>query len=1041
MNSNKLCSFAGYKEKNNRIRIDFYFIVMSKKQKRILSAVIISIVSVVLIVFLTFFMKGNPQEKKYRIDFLNQNTSFIDSSLQTMSINEKLAQLLLYIPEDSAQMSEITAIQDRKLLPAGVSVVSDSLERYFSMIHFLNAKQIVTPFIISSGKYPSLSFAETPFCAPMRSLFYVSNDSLVNQYFQDINRINSFMNINLIRNDASILFDNQDFNHDTLSFQSALQLMQKAITLQNAYNQISCLYHFNSQSADHMFSDSAFFLNFKDFVNNGLAAIWLDTNNRNNDSLKSLNMPYSEYLEKAFGFYGLLIAEINSEKLSKTLILNAFKDGANLIAIKNKYKQALQLLHELYSEGLINDEQINARLKKTLLARSWVKVYEDRNFLADTLPDYLYQGDFVALNRQIIKESILLSRNDSSLLPLKRIQDKNIFVYVSKKENYSDLFETMKWYKNIAIIESNSHSTSLVTDLYEKHKNKTNDVIVLIDNFPEADTAIQRKISEVFQRNTNSPQLVVVSLKTHLHNLYLDLASAIIISDDTSQMSKSAVAQMIFGGIGAKAKSPYTFYANGKKIDRHVTAQSRLEYAIPEEVGIASSNLSDIYSIVNDGIRMGAMPGCQIFVAKEGKVIFNEAFGFTNYGRDQRINTNSMYDIASLTKIFATTLATMKMTDLGRIHLTDKLSRFFKDKKIDYKNIKADTIINVDTFYLADISSSKMADLVRNTDTLNINDSMFVSFDTLFISLTPKNNIFTVSIKELLLHKSGLPPGLPILRYIKYKNDTANYFNEYYSRSYHKDTASIKIADGLYFKNRYFDTLWRDAKRMKVSSRKNYQYSDANMILLQMALDSLNKRSLNSFVSAYFYTPLGLKHIGFKPLWSHTKYEIVPTENDNYWRKQLLRGNVHDPTAALYGGVAGNAGLFANAADLGVILQMLLNNGYYGGQQYLSKQVVKTFTQRHNDGHRGLGFDMKHRKSIIAASASDNSYGHTGFTGTCFWVDPDEQLIFVFLSNRVHPSVKNFRLNHYKIRERVHQTIYNAIHAKNKKKTTNKTTA
>ena len=172
---------------------------------------------------------------------------------------------------------------------------------------------------------------------------------------------------------------------------------------------------------------------------------------------------------------------------------------------------------------------------------------------------------------------------------------------------------------------------------------------------------------------------------------------------------------------------------------------------------------------------------------------------------------------------------------------------------------------------------------------------------------------------------------------------------------------------------------------------------------------------------------MGCRTIGYLPLRHFKRNKIAPTENDKYWRGQVLQGYVHDPSAALMGGVAGNAGLFTNATDLGIIFQMLLNGGVYGGKRYLSSKTIRTFTDYQPETARGIGFDKGTKKNIIAPSASPNSFGHTGFTGTCIWVDPDNELVFVFLSNRVHPSAKNWQINTLKIRQKVHQTIYDAI--------------
>ena len=401
----------------------------------------------------------------------------------------------------------------------------------------------------------------------------------------------------------------------------------------------------------------------------------------------------------------------------------------------------------------------------------------------------------------------------------------------------------------------------------------------------------------------------------------------------------------------------------------------------------------------------------------------------------------------------------MKMYENKRLRLSDKLGRFFRDKKIDYSNIKPDTIINIDTLKIAEIKDFRK--LLKYQDTLHINDSILIAFDTIISRLTPRNNIFKVKIKELLVHKSGVSPSLPILPFLLYKKefykevaankktvDSLNAlggdsvyqykypnireglnerFSEYYTRRKIRDSAEVQIAQNMYLQNRYFDTLWQNTKRLKVYSRKIYKYADINMILLQQAIDTLNRRSIDRYLKQKFYIPMGLQTIGYHPRKRFSRNRIVPTENDRYWREQLLRGYVHDPSAALLGGVSGNAGLFSSAEDLATIGQMWLNKGEYGGVRFLSKNTVETFTKRQGDGHRALGFDMFTKRGIISKYASRNSYGHTGFTGACIWIDPDNELVYVFLSNRVHPSMKNWRINRLKIRQKIHNVVYEAI--------------
>jgi len=290
-----------------------------------------------------------------------------------------------------------------------------------------------------------------------------------------------------------------------------------------------------------------------------------------------------------------------------------------------------------------------------------------------------------------------------------------------------------------------------------------------------------------------------------------------------------------------------------------------------------------------------------------------------------------------------------------------------------------------------------------------------------------------LSLAELLTHHSGLAPALPVYPYIVYRRRGQRRFGRYFQPR-PDSTYSIKVAKQFYLNREFADSLWEHTKAMKVDTNKAYRYSDANLVLVQQAIDSINGYSLARYLQENIYGPLGMQRTGYLPLERFKAEEIVPTENDQGWRFQLLRGYVHDETASLLGGVSGNAGLFTSAHELGHLFQMLLNGGSYGGKQYFSPGLVRTFTRR-QAGHRGYGFDLPPYQGdyYLSRYASRESYGHTGFTGTCVWVDKEEELVYIFLSNRIHPRDNNQMINTLAVRQRVHDVVYQAMQAAKEK--------
>ncbi|MDD3861196.1 MAG: serine hydrolase, partial [Bacteroidales bacterium] len=353
-------------------------------------------------------------------------------------------------------------------------------------------------------------------------------------------------------------------------------------------------------------------------------------------------------------------------------------------------------------------------------------------------------------------------------------------------------------------------------------------------------------------------------------------SDAIVQIYNTNSTAFSFAAQLVFGGIGAQGTlatrlNDSIFYGYGIK-----TPKTRLKYSIPEDAGLDPDILLDIDSIINYAISTGAFPGCQVFIAKSGIVVFDKCYGFHDYSRTNPVKRTDLYDLASLTKICATTLAMMKMVETGRIKLDDKLEEYFKNTEIDYGNIEPDTLIFIDTVSIAGKSLFDIQELIQNKDTVHINDTLVQLTEIVYTRTTPLSNIFQVPVRALLVHQSGICPSLPILKYMFYEDSYKEYLTEqkiindslnkdsissveikvtreeafdfYFSKKWIKDSAEVKIAENMYLKKRWQDTLYEDVKRLGTFNRTVYQYTDMNMILVQAIIDTVNKKSLDEFV-------------------------------------------------------------------------------------------------------------------------------------------------------------------------------------------------
>ena len=398
-----------------------------------------------------------------------------------------------------------------------------------------------------------------------------------------------------------------------------------------------------------------------------------------------------------------------------------------------------------------------------------------------------------------------------------------------------------------------------------------------------------------------------------------------------------------------------------------------MSYARPVDLNIDTAYLNKIDSIALDGIKVKAYPGCQIIAAKDGYIFYDKSFGYHTYDSIRKVKNDDLYDLASLTKILATAPALMKMVDENKLDINGKLSD-----------------------YLLYLRGTNKADL---------------------------------GFREVLTHQAGLTPWIPYYENTLFDNnwDTSVY------RSMISEEFPVRVAKNMYIRENYQYGIYSQIIESPIGEQE-YAYSDLGFYFFKEMVEQLTNSPFDQFVSDEFYKPLGLLQLTYRPLKTFPKERIIPTEFDQIFRHQLLHGDVHDQGAAMLGGISGHAGLFGNAYDVAVIMQMFLNEGNYGGREFITKETLEMFNSvqfPEDSNRRGLGFDKpmlefeEHRGNCKDASPS--SFGHSGFTGTYTWADPETGLIYVFLSNRVYPDMDNAKIMELDIRTNIHQLFYEAI--------------
>ncbi|WOD45216.1 serine hydrolase domain-containing protein [Hwangdonia lutea] len=411
------------------------------------------------------------------------------------------------------------------------------------------------------------------------------------------------------------------------------------------------------------------------------------------------------------------------------------------------------------------------------------------------------------------------------------------------------------------------------------------------------------------------------------------------------------------------------------------TVNAQLSYDTPDSVGLDSTYIkTNVDSIMRDAIIQKAFPGAQLLVAKQGKIIFHEAYGFHTYDSIQKVNLDDVYDLASVTKIAGPLPALMKLFEEGKLDLDAPFSTYWKDWK--HKKDKKD-----------------------------------------------------ITLRELLAHQSGIKPYIVFLAEVYKKNGK---IKKRFIKTKKSKRFSQQYYNDIYVKNRFKNKIYRHIKRVKADGKKEYLYSGIASLIYPQIIEDITGVPYRTYLQDNFYKPLGCNTLGYLPKDKNFKNAIVPTEIDTVFRKTLVNGWVHDDNAALLGGISGNAGLFGSATDLAKFMQMLVQNGTYANKQYFKPETVKEFTRiqyPENNNRRGLGFDkpligndtLSIKEAYPAPQVSPESFGHAGFTGTFVWADPKNELVFIFLSNRVYPSRTHRNIYTLNIRPKLQQLFYTAI--------------
>jgi CubicO group peptidase (beta-lactamase class C family) len=685
-------------------------------------------------------------------------------------------------------------------------------------------------------------------------------------------------------------------------------------------------------------------------------------------------------LQKQLGFQGLIFTDALNMKGASNfkspgdIDLEAFLAGNDILLFTENVPLATEKICVAYQDSLISEERLAFSVKKILNFKfksgfNHYKPIDIKNLISDVNPT-----ENLALQYELYENAITVLKNDNAILPIKKLEKEKIAYVKLGDDNNETFVSTLQKYTDVTeITELNLDSLLVKLKPFSK----------VIIGFHKADGAWKKhdfkleelaKIDSIAKYND-----VILDIFAKPYSLLpipdFKNIKSLIVSYQNSDVAQVVSAELIFGAIASKGKLPVSINNSFAVNDGLKTEKlNRLGFTTPENVKMSSSVLSKIDALALKAINGKMAPGIQVLVARKGKVIYQKAFGNFTYEKTRKVKNADIYDVASLTKILSTLPNVMQLYDKGKINLDTKLGTMLPE--------------------------------FENSDKKDI------------------------SFKELMSHYAGFQAWIPF--YKATIDSSKKPLAKYYSKSYNEQF-SKKVADSIFMRNDYHDTIMKMIVESKLLLKKEYKYSDFTFIILKDFLEKTTNQSLEVLSYENFYKILGANNTLYNPLQKFNKVDIPPTEIDNYFRNQTIQGYVHDMEAAMDGGIGGHAGLFSNSIDIAKIMQMYLQKGNYGGHRFFDSSTFDDFNTCYfcaENNRRGLGFDKPQlvgQAGPTCGCASLTSFGHTGFTGTMTWVDPETEIVYVFLSNRTFPDGSKNLLSKNNIREDIQRVIYEAI--------------
>jgi beta-N-acetylhexosaminidase len=964
------------------------------------------------IVLSVFALTLKAQQPSFT-NFLND--PWVNSHMERMTLQEKIGQLIMievYPDQSELHRGDIERLIKR-YKPGGILMMRGTPTKATRWINsFQQASDVPLLVSMDAESGPAFRMDSLLSFPSAQATGAIQNDSLVYWMGRAVGRQLKRMGVNMNfapvadvnTNPANPIINFRSFGeqkmnvaHKSLAYAKGMQDEGVAAvakhfpghgdTRSDSHHTLPVLQHNSARM------DSVELIPFKHLVANGIAGIM--TAHVGVPSLDPSGKPASlsapviqKVLREKMGYQGLVITDAMNMKgvtmPSGLAEVQALKAGNDMVEFVTNLPRAFTAIENAVKEGTLSMQEIDQKCRRVLALKRWLNLQKMQTVATDSLVKHINSAENELVIRQLTEASLTILRN-RNILPLMRLDTLKIATVNLGETSVTPFQQMVSRYTDADHFNLPGDATRQEIDNLTAKLKSYNLVITGIHglrSFPGRNYGVGQGQSEALKILTGNHKTITL----FFGNAYalrffpgIENSSALILAYQDNRFTQELTVQALFGAIDITGKLPVTVdhrFRAGSGIE--VKKNGRLKYTIPEEVGISGEILvQKIDSIAQEGLKEKAYPGIQVLVAKEGKVIFHKCYGYYTYDNTEPIVPESVYDWASVTKVSGPLPALMKLYDEGKFDLNQRLG-----------------------FYWKDFTGSDKANL---------------------------------RIRDILTHQAQLRPIIPLWQ-SKFARDV-RLRNEVFKSNPFSET-DIRVGFNLYMDRTYTDEFFKEIKESTLLTRKSYTYSCVGFHLWPRIIENMTGKPYEDYLKETFYHRLGANTLTYNAYLHFPQERIVPTEVDDYFRMETLRGFVHDEGAAILGGVSGNAGLFGTANDLAKLFQMYLWKGYYGGERFFSEKTFNEFNRVQFPGtnRRALGFDKpdtnnhlkKPEEAYPTYGVSSNSFGHTGYTGTFVWADPDNGVMVIVFTNRVHPTRNNNKLSWMGIRGSILQSVYDS---------------